>query len=77
MFTTGRLPNTTPATQKAKQAVAMTMNCGFLVENGPIDRCTQRTAEKEKVEKKNLQKEYLPVKIVYLLSTKPELFAEV
>lgn len=55
MFTTGRLPNTTPATQKAKQAVAMTRNCGFLVENGPMDRCTQRMAEKEKREKKNLQ----------------------
>lgn len=80
MFTTGRLPNTTPATQKAKQAVAMTINCGFLVENGPIERCTQRTAEKEKVEKKNLQKEYLPVphlKIIYLLSRKLELFAEI
>lgn len=52
MFTTGRLPNTTPATQKAKQAVAITMNCGFLVEYGPIDRCTQRTAEKERREEK-------------------------
>lgn len=61
MFTTGRLPNTTPATQKAKQAVAMTMNCGFRVESGPIDRCTQRTAVKEKEEKTNLRKEYLPV----------------
>lgn len=47
MLTTGRLPNTTPATQKAKQAVAITTNCGFLVENGPIDRCTQSTAGKE------------------------------
>lgn len=53
MFTTGRLPNTTPATQKAKQAVAITTNWGFLVENGPIDHCTQTTAEKEK--RKTLQ----------------------
>lgn len=53
MFTTGRLPNTNPATQKAKQAVAITTNWGCLVENGPIDRCTQSTAEKEK--RKTLQ----------------------